>query len=810
MKFKISSGLKNIIGKDLITDDFVAIFELVKNSFDAYADRVDIFFGKDEIYIIDNGKGMSKDDIANKWLFVAYSAKSDNSEDVDLDLDYRNNIRSKRGYYAGNKGVGRFSCDRLGSRLKIQSKTECEDKVNQISLDWDAFEVDQKNRFEDVDVQYEPIDIFELPTGILNFSMLSGTVLKITSLREVDSWDRKKLLRLKSSIAKLIDPFGVKKDFSVFIHAPKETASDKKQLDDIDDDDAGVEGVDKSSPYLGIVNGRVDNLVFDKLAKKTTRIKVSLSENKEYIYSELIDRGEVVYRIKEPLSFCFLSTSNISVELYYMNTIAKSNFTKSMGVPNTQFGSIFLFNNGFRVFPIGEPDDDSFLGLNSRKTQGYSRFLGTRELLGLIEISDKTDIFKEASSRDKGLINTPAAEQLRSLVFDKAIKRLEAYVVNVSWVDKLDAESDNLSRILTDQGKSRVVRVLAKLISGKDVELIEYSEKLIDIISVRNDSFEETIINLQQLSKKSNDDYLQNKIDSALTQFRALKEAEELSRKEAERERFIREKAELQAKIDRDAREAAERNLERTEHNLEIIERAFNEEKKRTLFLTKVTSVDLDTIRNFHHQIGIYSSSINHLLQLNLDKINRGQDFNKESLKQLLETVSFKNQQILTISRIATVADYRLSAEEITDDVVNFSKQYLESVVSQYEPDIDVYWDSDGVEWVMNFMPLELMIVIDNLVHNASKPNTGCTKITFHSHLYEKNRLQIDVYDDGYGFAEHLKVDINRIFDIGVTTTDGSGLGLYHVKQVVNNMGGSIHADLSFKNGAMLTMRFAK
>ena len=77
--FRISSELKNVIGRDLITDDFVAIFELVKNSFDAHATDVKIFFDfsnkQEAIYIIDNGKGMSEMDIQKKWLFVAYSAK---------------------------------------------------------------------------------------------------------------------------------------------------------------------------------------------------------------------------------------------------------------------------------------------------------------------------------------------------------------------------------------------------------------------------------------------------------------------------------------------------------------------------------------------------------------------------------------------------------------------------------------------------------------------------------------------------------------------------------------------------------------
>ena len=42
LKFKVSSGLKNILGRDLITSDNIAILELVKNSYDAHATKVDI------------------------------------------------------------------------------------------------------------------------------------------------------------------------------------------------------------------------------------------------------------------------------------------------------------------------------------------------------------------------------------------------------------------------------------------------------------------------------------------------------------------------------------------------------------------------------------------------------------------------------------------------------------------------------------------------------------------------------------------------------------------------------------------------
>ena len=90
LDFKVSTGLKDIIGKELITEAHTAVFELVKNAYDANATRVDIIFRNvaypdaptpSTILIVDNGDGMSYEDIKNKWLFVGYSKKKE--EDVD-------------------------------------------------------------------------------------------------------------------------------------------------------------------------------------------------------------------------------------------------------------------------------------------------------------------------------------------------------------------------------------------------------------------------------------------------------------------------------------------------------------------------------------------------------------------------------------------------------------------------------------------------------------------------------------------------------------------------------------------------------
>ncbi len=83
----------------------MAIFELVKNSFDAHATKVEVIFKSNNsesssIIIKDNGKGMTVEDLKDKWLFVAYSAKTDGTEDKD----YRQKINKNKSY-AGAKGI---------------------------------------------------------------------------------------------------------------------------------------------------------------------------------------------------------------------------------------------------------------------------------------------------------------------------------------------------------------------------------------------------------------------------------------------------------------------------------------------------------------------------------------------------------------------------------------------------------------------------------------------------------------------------------------------------------------------------------
>ena len=127
--------------------------------------------------------------------------------------------------------------------------------------------------------------------------------------------------------------------------------------------------------------------------------------------------------------------------------------------------------------------------------------------------------------------------------------------------------------------------------------------------------------------------------------------------------------------------------------------------------MRKITSLDIATVLSFHHQIRIYSSSLKHLIDLKIDDLKHTGSISKEDYEHLLEQISFKNQQINTISKITTVADFRMSAEEIEEDLILFSKQYLENVIADYHP-IDVTWKHNEGEWIENFRLFEMINVI--------------------------------------------------------------------------------------------------
>lgn len=758
LHFDVSTGLKRVLGRELITDDEVAIFELVKNSFDAGADTVHLYFGKDRIVVADNGCGMSYDDLIQKWLFVAYSSKRTERPEGDF-----RNVAAERRHFAGSKGIGRFSSDRLGRQVLVQSRAKGKDRhVHQLTVNWDRFEKNDREHFESVPVVHTATEAFELPPDLEKFgaSLKDGTIIDVRKLRR--PWSRTRILALKGSLAKLINPFGDQTDrFSIHITAPEEVAADKKLTQAAAQNNEEVLTKD-------IVNGRVGNFIFAALQDKTTFIRVSIGGDK--LNTVLTDRGELIYRIREPSPYPDLKDSGFVCEIYYLNQSAKATFTRRIGLQPVQFGSVFLFRNNFRVYPIGEDGNDWF-GFDRRKQQGYARFLGTREIIGRVDVFGSDEDFQEASSRNQGLIDTPAVQQLRRAVMENCLKRLERYVVPVSWVDKADANTEDLSRLLTDPGRARVSAVVANLVDNDQIELLEYSHNLVDLINERSENFEQSLVSLRAIAEKTGDKKLIAKLDSAERRFDELKKSEADARRIADQER--------------QATAAAMQRAENAEAEVVV-------ERRRSHFLESIVDLDAATILNLHHQVTIYAVDIAQQIENLLSATAGKTTVPRESVLKALDQIAFLNRKVLAVTKFASRAKFKLDSESIETDLPGFITDYIEQIArttGSVRLQIEVENKHPGLK--MRFKPIDASIIVDNLVSNAKRARAS--RIKFELSPSDKRGLLIRVTDNGRGLA--AGTNKARIFEMGYTTTHGSGLGLYHVRQVLGEIGGSIELE---------------
>ena len=740
LNFRISSALKNLIGKELITDEFVAVFELVKNSFDADAKTVKIVFKnqydkeKAQIIIWDDGKGMSIDDLKNKWLFVGYSAKKDGTEDND----YRNKLKSKR-VFAGAKGVGRFSCDRLGANLLLITKKEnC--NYEQLEIDWTDFEEDSKEEFMNIHVSHETIAKPIVP----DFS--NGTCLVISQLRDV--WDRKRVLELKTSLAKLINPNQEvdQDDFSIEIIAKDELSKDNLIVNE-----------------TAKVNGLVRNFVFEKLGLKTTYIKCTIDEFGYFITTTLSDRGRDIYSIKERNIYPKLS--NINIVLFQLNRVAKYNFTKLMQIEPVKYGSVFMYKNGFRIYPFGEEGDDS-LGIDRRKQQGYNRFLGTRDLIGRIEISGNNVELQETTSRDGGFIKNETYKELLNMFYEKALRRLERYVVDViKWGD--DQENKETGEIISalqpEDVKEQIINIITNLTRSNEIIDVRYDA---DFLEIYKEAQRESVVkiagNILKAAEKTNDPKI---IESA--------------RKHAARVNLLVS-----------AKNEAEKETERVRKEKDEVEKELHQKTKQILFLQSITTLDKDQILKYHHDIQIFAETIQNWINNISRKLDKG-EVTKNDILEFIEAVSKADNKILALARYSTKANFNQTGETITADIVEYIAQYMTQILPDFYSDIKFQVPSDLPEYKTRFKPLEISVLIDNLVSNSLKAEARNFKVQFE---VIEDHLKISFIDDGKGLNSSIS-DIEKIFEKGVTTTKGSGLGLFFVKDLIEReMNGKVQA----------------
>jgi signal transduction histidine kinase len=830
LHFRTNVQLKSIIGKDLINNDNIAVLELVKNSYDA-GSPVEIVEFKNlkknddnenmedyserssKLFIKDFGVGMDDTDIREKWLNIAYSGKkSENKKNGRL--------------LAGAKGVGRFSCDRLGRFLDMYTRKKGH-PIYHLSIDWKKFEVDDKKDLiiQDIDIDRREINEQEFEKKFNVTSFDQGTFIEISKLRsqwvtpgKKGKWDTSKILDLRRYLEKLINPNQAFEGKGFVIEL-------------VADEFAGDDELKKPAQKI---TGRIENKIFKKLNFTTTIIEAGISPAGDTITTTLTDRSRNVFKVVEK-NVDYRLLRDIKIVIIYLNPYAKAYFKRHTGIRSVDFGSIFLFINGFRVNPLGDYGDD-WLRMEVRKGQGHAKFLGTREVVGRIEINDYDRDFKIISSRE-GIVKDRRFSQIVDIqpssyggLFYKTLKRLEKYVVEgLDW-DSTEIGGKTIEKMVDspnwkyEQGNEKYKlnqskkdeNVLALLSS---IILVETKQE--DILSLHINKELITQLLLEQKDKareKFNKFFSQNALfakdildDLTWDTINNVREELEEKRKEIEEKDKILAKQQREISNLTDKTVALEEEVKKRQEKINELEDKSSEQEQRIYFLQRhvEASEAYDKLVKLYHHVGITSGNISQIL-LNLKrKISKETVSNDHLLKQI-EEMAKASRKIKSISKMATNANINFntgSLELTQENLTGFIIQYIENVSkSILKDELYVLLDKrkNYAPFIHDFNSIEMVMLFDNLFDNSRKAKAGTVTVEIISHSSE---LVIKVRDKGCGIPAE---NIDNIFDFGFTTTDGTGLGLFHVKDIVEKLGGEITVNRQYKDGSEFIIKVNK
>ncbi len=175
----------------------------------------------------------------------------------------------------------------------------------------------------------------------------------------------------------------------------------------------------------------------------------------------------------------------------------------------------------------------------------------------------------------------------------------------------------------------------------------------------------------------------------------------------------------------------------------------------------------------------------------------------KEQIAAYLTDISLEAQKILAINKYSTKANFLSKSQSIKKDIVQFISEYIENIYKfNTNRDLKLKININNISHICKFEPLIVTIIIDNLLSNSKKANAKNVNILF---IKEKD-LIIEYTDDGNGLDNSI-TNPDSIFDIGITTTSGSGLGLHHIRESLQRMKNSTIEVSKMEHGIKFIIR---
>lgn len=399
LTFRVKPRLLTLLGEQLIRDANLAVFELVKNAYDADATMCSVTLEnpdsqeKGRIIVEDDGVGMDEDTLRNVWMVIA------------TDFRAKQRAKSRRSpkfnrYPLGEKGLGRLSIHKLGRSTKLVTRVRDGTELV-MEIDWDAVE-----SAEELDKAFIAL---KKRKPIIFPKNKHGTMFEVTRLRE--TWSRGSLRRLYRSVNSLCSPFQGPTDFEVALSAPGK--------EDWLTGMFSAEDANNCATYH--VRGSFENTTasFNYEFKPPPTFSKKLSKREhESGDIRLVKRG--LRRKTVPIDLAAYSIGKVEFDFWMFDRDPAVLSTVTDDIKGLkdfldENGGIRIYRDGIRVYDFGEPGND-WLNLDLRRVNTPTARTSNNQILGILRLdATKSAELREKTNRE-GFIENEAFADFRDAV----------------------------------------------------------------------------------------------------------------------------------------------------------------------------------------------------------------------------------------------------------------------------------------------------------------------------------------------------------------------------------------------------------
>ena len=416
--FRPHARLLTMLGEQLIKNDRIALVELVKNSYDADATMVEIDFqdfdekgratATSSIVITDNGIGMSEETVRGAWMNPATPSKRDRK---------REQGKTPRGrVMQGEKGIGRFASFKLGSIVQLTTRGTGE--TEEVSLLVDLTELDN----DSADAQSPAIYLDEIGGNLVReaprvfkrdaigmSTSQHGTRIEVSALRS--AWGVNDFQAAFADMERM-QPLMWRHD-----DIPKQPASA------VDSNGNGfevrflVDGVDQ---HLADKRASEFEVLFERAVLRVT--DGQFDDNEHSLSFKINDRltkldlssGEV--RGLRPFRDRFgadpespeIACGPFRFEFYifdFSNTAPAQHQLDRTEKDLLKEHRVYLYRDGIRVYPYGDPEDDWLQIDRFRATLSARSMFSNDQTLGYVSITQADNPTLQDKTNREGLID---------------------------------------------------------------------------------------------------------------------------------------------------------------------------------------------------------------------------------------------------------------------------------------------------------------------------------------------------------------------------------------------------------------------